>query len=155
MTKQTAAATSQRPIPEPLERRAQHSVSLRPTQWSALDRLGEITRWGRNGAVEEAVELLLTLPPNVIQQLALLRRTQMRAIFRRRFHAAVQEVVQATEVEGGAHTNPWAAYDAALDALGQTATPAPSDQMSEEELAALAMREVTAHRHEQRAAMGR
>jgi len=64
------------------------------------------------------------------------------------------EALQATEVEGVAHTNPWAAYDVALDALAQTATPAPADEMSEETLAALAMREVKAHRHEKRATMG-
>ena len=132
-------------------RRAQHSVSLLPNQWTAIDRLGELTRWGRNGAVEEAVELLLLLPPNAVQQLALLRRTQMRASFKRHFYAVVQQALQATEAQAGAHEDPWTAYDASLETLLSTGCPVPEAARSAEQLASLAVREVAAHRRETRA----
>ena len=118
------------------ERTVQSSISLPPSQWKRLDVLGDLTRWGRSGAVAEAVELLTALPVSVTQRLATLKRTTAAATLEDRLRAAVEKAVAETERELG--DDPQAEFAAALIAVGESVRQSPAAEMSEAELIAAA-----------------
>lgn len=118
------------------ERTVQSSVSLPPSQWERLDVLGDLTRWGRSGAVAEAVDLLTALPLAVTQRLAALKRTTAAATLRDRLRVAVERAVSEAERELG--DDPQADIAAALIAVGNSVRMSPAADMSEAELIAAA-----------------
>lgn len=118
------------------ERTVQSSVSLRPSQWKRLDVLGDLTQWGRSGALAQAVDLLTTLPVSVTQRLATLNRTTARATLQDRLRAAVEEAIEAAEAE--LPDDPWAEFDAALVSVGDAFEKSAASSLSERELIAAA-----------------
>lgn len=118
------------------ERTVQNSVSLPPSQWRRLDVLGDLTRWGRSGAVAEAVDLLTTLPISVTQRLATLKRTTAAGTLQVRLRAAVEQAVEEAERELG--SDPQREFAAALIAVGESIRQSPAAAMSETELIAAA-----------------
>lgn len=130
------------------ERTVQSSISLPPSQWKRLDVLGDLTRWGRSGAVAEAVELLTTLPVSVTQRLATLKRTTAAATLEDRLRAAVEKAVAETEQELG--DDPQAEFTAALIAVGESVQRSPAAEMSEAELIAAADVAKRSSRHARR-----
>mgnify|MGYP001592498999 FL=1 len=118
------------------ERAVQRSVSLRPSQWQRLDVLGDLTQWGRNGALTQAVDFYTTLPVAVTQRIATLRRTTAGAALRDRLRAAVEDAIKSAEAElpGG----PWAEFDAALLDAADAFEESGATRRSERELVAAA-----------------
>ena len=136
MRKPSAQAQSSTTRVAERERTVQSSISLPPSQWKRLDVLGDLTRWGRSGAVAEAIELLTTLPVSVTQRLATLKRTTAAATLEDRLRAAVEQAVAETEQELG--SDPQAEFAAALIAVGESVRQSPAAKMSEAELIAAA-----------------
>jgi hypothetical protein len=114
------------------ERTVQSSVSLKPSQWARLDVLGDLTQWGRSGALAQAVDLLMALPVTVAQRLATLKRTTAGTVLQRRLQAAVEDAISAAEAE--LSHDPWAEFDAALAAIGTEVKASGVAEMSEREL---------------------
>jgi len=136
MRKSSAQRTaSTKRVSEP-ERTVQSSVSLPPSQWRRLDVLGDLTRWGRSGAVAEAVDLLTSLPVSITQRIATLKRTTAAATLRGRLRAAVEQAVAEAEQELG--SDPDAEFAAALIAVGDSVRKSSAAEMSEAELVAAA-----------------
>ena len=136
MRKPSARAKVSTKQAPPRERTVQSSVSLPPSQWERLDVLGDLTRWGRSGAVAEAVDLLTALPVSVTQRLATLKRTTAAATLEARLRSAVEDAVAAAEQELG--DDPRAEFAAALVMVGASLRGAPAAKMSEAELIAAA-----------------
>lgn len=134
------------------EKTTQRSVSLRPSQWDKLDVLGDLTQWGRSGAMAQAVDLLMSLPVAVAQRLVTLRQTTAREALELRLQSAVEEAIAAAEAE--LPNSPWAEYDAALAALGQEAAQSGVADLSERELTDAAEAGKRAFRAERRASSG-
>jgi hypothetical protein len=133
---------------ETRERTVQYSVSLRPTQWKRLDVLGDLTKWGRSGALAEAVDLLTSLPIPLSQRLATLSRTTARDVLFDRFRTAVEQAVAAAEAQLG--DDPWAEFDAALVSVGEDVARSGVAEMEEDELIALAQQTKREVRRERR-----
>lgn len=140
-----ATATPARPA---RERTVQSSVSLRPSQWDRLDVLGDLTQWGRSGALSQAVDLLTSLPLPVTQRLATLSRTTVRGTLHQRLRAAVEEALAAAEAE--LPEGPWAEFDAALAAAGEEFRGSEAADLTEAELTAAARRAKEQVRREKR-----
>jgi hypothetical protein len=96
--------------------------------------LGDLTRWGRSGAVAEAVDLLTSLPVSITQRIATLKRTTSAGTLRDRLRAAVEQAVAEAEQELG--SDPDAEFAAALIAGGDSVRKSPATEMSEAELIA-------------------
>ena len=145
-----AVAPARRVAPgePPRERTVQSSVSLRPSQWRRLDVLGDLTRWGRSGALAQAVDLLTALPVTVTQRLATLSRTTARDTLRERLRVAVEEAIAAAEAELPDH--PWGEFDAALADVGAAVRESDAAGFSERELIAEAERAKRDYRRERR-----
>ena len=126
------------------EAKVQSSVSLPPTQWERVDVLGDLTRWGRSGTVEQAVELMLNLPVPVVQRLAVLRRTTAHATLRDRLRAVFEQAIEETQAT--LPDDPWGEYDVALRSVGHALARSPAATMTEEERIAEARRETLAFR---------
>lgn len=118
-------------VSEP-ERTIQSSVSLPPSQWRRLDVLGDLTRWGRSGAVAEAVDLLTSLPVSITQRIATLKRTTAAATLQDRLRAAIEQAVVEAEQELG--SDPDAEFAAALIAVDDSVRTSPASKMSEADL---------------------
>ena len=118
------------------ERTVQRAVSSPPSQWRRLDVLGDLTRWGRSGAVAEAVDLLTALPVSLTQRLATLKRTTAAATLQERLRTGGERAVAQAEQELG--NDPQAEFDAALIAVGESVRQSPAAAMSEAELTAAA-----------------
>lgn len=132
----------------PRERTVQRSVSLRPSQWKRLDVVGDLTQWGRSGALAQAVDLLTSLPIPLTQRLATLSRTTAREALLDRFRTAVEEAVAAGEAE--LPDDPWAEFDAALISIGDDLRRSSAAEMSEAELIASAEQAKRESRRERR-----
>jgi hypothetical protein len=139
-------ASTQR-VSEP-ERTVQSSVSLPPSQWRRLDVLGDLTRWGRSGAVAEAVDLLTSLPVSITQRIATLKRTTAAATLQDRLRAAVEQAVAEAEQELG--SDPDAEFAAALIAVDDSVRTSPTAKMSEAELIVAADAAKRSSRHARR-----
>jgi hypothetical protein len=118
------------------EKTVQSSVSLRPSQWRRLDVVGDLTQWGRGGALSQAVDLLTSLPIPLAQRVATLSRTTARETLLQHFRSAVAEAVEAAEAELPDHA--WAEFDAALIGAEEDLRRSRALEMSEEELIAAA-----------------
>lgn len=164
MAKQTTTGTrTAKPAPKAVSARAhrnsprtekttQRSVSLRPSQWDKLDVLGDLTQWGRSGALAQAVDLLMSLPVTVTQRLVTLKQTTARDTLELRLQSAVEEAIAAAEAE--LPDSPWAEFDAALAALGQEVARSDVSDMAERALTEAAERGKRAYRAERRGAPG-
>jgi hypothetical protein len=141
-----------RSAPLPREKTVQSSVSLKPSQWERLDVLGDLTQWGRSGALAQAVELLMALPVTVVQRLATLKRTTAGTALQRRLQAAVEDAIAAAEAE--LSDDPWAEFDASLAAIGTEVNAYGVVKMSERELTEAAEAGKRAYRRERRATSG-
>ena len=133
----------------PREKMVQSSVSLRPSQWKRLDVLGDLTQWGRSGALAQAVELLTALPVSLAQRLVTLSRTTARDALRDRLREAVEQAVAAAEAE--LPDDPWAEFDTALAAVGEDFRRSGASERSEAELIAAADRAKRGSRRERAA----
>ena len=138
--------------PSRTEKTTQRSVSLRPSQWDKLDVLGDLTQWGRSGAMAQAVELLMSLPVTMAQRLVTLRQTTAREALELRLRSAVEEAIAAAEAE--LPNSPWAEFDAALAAVGQEVARSGVAGMSERELIDAAEAGKRAYRSERRGVPG-
>lgn len=134
------------------EKTTQRSVSLKPSQWDRLDVLGDLTHWGRSGAMAQAVELLMSLPVTVAQRLATLKQTTARDALQRRLQAAVEDAIADAEAE--LPDTPWAEFDAALAAIGHEVERSGVAGMSERELTDAAEASKRAYRSERRGTSG-
>lgn len=132
VTPQRLATQGEPDKPGKVERTVQSSISLQPALWKRIDILGDLTRWGRSGALAEAAELLTSLPVSTSQRLATLKRTTAGEALRDRIRKAIQEAVDATEAE--LPDDPWAEFDAALVAVGSDLEQSPIADLSETEL---------------------
>lgn len=148
----TARGERQRDQPA-RERTVQSSISLRPSQWKRLDILGDLTRWGRSGAVSQAVDLLTSLPVPVTQRLATLSRTTVGITLQERLRAAIEEAVAAAEAE--LPDSPWAEFDAALMTAGEEFHQSGAAELSEVELIAAAEQAKQEYRRDRRSRTGR
>jgi hypothetical protein len=119
----------------------QSSVSLPRPMWRTIDRLGELTQWGRSATIARAVELLTALPAPLAQRFVLLSRTPAGDDVRKRYVAAVEAAMRAAESELGASLPldaPFEELEAALADLGKELQGKPAAKLSEEALIATA-----------------
>jgi hypothetical protein len=105
--------------------------------WRRIDRLGELTQWGRSATIARAVELLTALPAPLAQRFVLLSRTPVGDDVRQRYVAAVQAAVRSIEAELGDSLPldaPFEEFEAALADLSEELGGTPASGMSEEDL---------------------
>lgn len=129
-------------------RTVRRSISLSTAQWRRLDSLGEITKWGRNGVVAQALDLLVDLSVPLAQRVVALKRTSVGSTVRDRVRAAIESAV--AEVEVSSPTDPWAAFDAALALAGPDIDRSGVLALAEPELLDLADRATRGSRRKRR-----
>lgn len=91
----SASSHNKPPARKPSKKRTvKSSISLRPEEWENIDRLGELTRWGRSAVVSEAIDLMSSLPIPVVQKIVAPKQTPAGAALRERMVVAISEAVE-------------------------------------------------------------